>query len=132
MRQYRGKRKDNGEWVKGWYWCNEETKTSYIRSMNFQPNRYDYTDYEVIPATVGQSTGLADNDGVEVFEGDIVRYSSVEAQPDLGVVEYEVARYAGFSLKSVKTGNCSFMSGWGLLELVGNIHDNPELLEAKE
>ena len=75
--KFKGKRIDNGEWVYGYYWCNEEAGDFYkgkhfIRSMNFQPAEFDYTDYEVIPETVGQLVCL-DKNGDEVYAGDKVK-----------------------------------------------------------
>ena len=75
-------------------------------------------------------TGLKDKNGVEIYGGDIICYSSVELEDDKGVVEYEVRRYAGFSLKSIQTRQFSFLSN-GNNKVIGNKHQNPELLEPK-
>ena len=78
--------------------------------------------FEVIPSTVGQFTGLTDKDGKKIFEGDIVSLGGDE----IGVVEYD-DDCAGYRLSG---DGCSLCVSYGNDRLViGNIHDNPELLE---
>ena len=120
--KFRGKRIDNGEWIYGYYWDNE-CGNHFIRvTMN---NRGEITikDYEVIHETVGQYTGLKDNKGIDIYEGDIL------ITLDFGykfVVEFKNGcfggDYDGFSpmLKSI------YGEGG---KIIGNIYDNPELLE---
>ena len=77
---FRGKRTDNGEWVYGYY-----TKARYYLNgeemhIIFAPDveafpHCEFTEYEeVIPETVGQFTGLTDENGRKIFEGDIILY----------------------------------------------------------
>ena len=88
--------------------------------------------YEVVPETLGQFTGLIDKDGNKIFEGDIVKYYQPYLEKDeTGVVKWD-KRWAFFGLFSKDNDWCQ-ESDWVKIqdiEIIGNIHDNPELLEA--
>ena len=83
--------------------------------------------YSVIPVTVGQFTGLLDKNGKKIFEGDIV--DILTENEKIGVVAYEDG---GFLVNA--DGFCvdfhSNINGTDLV-VIGNIYDNPELLEAQ-
>ena len=129
---FRGKRADNGEWIEGSLlgidWCDKPS------TYSIAPNTPVSVFYSVIPETVGQYTGLTDKNGVRIFEGDIVRY----AERRLGGEDVSVA----FPVTFDEGGFCAhhyFLNNWlrnGLggntkledIEVIGNIHDNPELL----
>lgn len=116
---FRGKRTDNGEWVKGFYVCIPDTH--YIMTGKFDSLTNGIINseaYKVDPSTVGQFTGLEDKLGTKIFEGDVI--------DDLGV-EYIVvfdSDYAQFRGK---------FDGWNAeishiasrCEVIGNIYDNP-------
>lgn len=81
----------------------------------------------VNPDTLGQSTGLRDKKGKEIFEGDILGTKDgllngvVEYRSDLGMWTNSLIRYNNFERL------CSVASD---REIIGNIYENPELLEA--
>jgi uncharacterized phage protein (TIGR01671 family) len=126
---FRGKRIDNGEWVEGAYYHQTEFYGDsfdghYIITTTdeLEDNMMDVC--RVIPETVGQYTGLTDKNGTKIFEGDIVKWS----WDTVFQVVYDDC-YLGFIAKE-KTGYHICLDNYGLnkIEVIGNVHDNPELL----
>ena len=83
--------------------------------------RVVYTD------TVGQYTGLTDKNGNKIFEGDIVNIEYPET-----IVENTVIEYIGASFYGSTYSDIWELDGYYHLEIIGNIHDNPELLKGGE
>lgn len=117
---YRGKRVDNSEWV---YGNHDKVEKLDKSGEEFFIIEYpaDGKSYEIIPETVGEYTGLTDKNGKKIFEGDIVKHSNTTFE-----VAY-ITQYARFAGRKPKT----IMSIFPLekSEVIGNIHDAPELLE---
>lgn len=121
---FRGKRTDNGEWIYGNY-CYAELidKSGYEDLIIEQPA--DGETRRVIPETVGQYTGLKDKNSKMIFEGDIVIY---ERDEEVGQIEYH--ENEAMFVVEFDTWLTDFDHMYGKdLEVIGNIHDNPELLE---
>jgi len=115
--KFRGKRIDNGEWVYGYYVAYRVTGGGklyhYIKNT-------EYT-YKVVPETVGQFLEHKDVCGIPMYEGDILE-NYYEAR---GVIEFDTDRFLWIHGEN-----------WGeiepkrdKLEIIGIIHDNPELLK---
>ena len=113
MRPYRGLTKE-GKWVKGWYF--DFDKISYINTNLLL--------IEVIPKTVGQSTGKFDINKKEIFAGDRIRGM---ADGDIGVV-YWKENVAGFYCLWGDGLNMPLNTGVATYrcEVIGNIHDKEE------
>lgn len=94
---------------------------------DFYENFRDFEDGILIEnIAVMQSTGLKDKNGVEIYEGDIVRYFRNE----LAVIVY---RDGGVGIRSLSWGDCEpLQRRLGEIEVIGNIYENQELLEEAE
>lgn len=133
---FRGKRTDKGEWAEGYYIhrptavCIGESNPSCIWVPAVDPD--DNTKiFEVFPETVGQFTGLTDKNGRKIFEGDIV-----ERGGRIWLVEYS-NKYGQFMMTTYTEKGISWSRSFDLIppdwcEVIGNIYDNPELLEVKK
>lgn len=134
---FRGKRQDNGEWIEG---CLFRVYERVCRAV-YQPREYAIQSAEewiappfVVAETVGEYTGLTDKNGKKIFEGDIVRYRpEYWCEPMQSVVEYcaDTWNYPAFDLKyhDYEANGLQCTHEEGCCEVIGNIYDNPELLE---
>lgn len=123
--KFRGKRIANGEWVYGSLLVWPDGDSNICVPNGCEEITVSLTKHEIAPSTVGQFTGLYDANGKEIYEGDILRMSC--RKDDLGIVKWE-NEAAAFTIR--EKGKLRW---WYLInrhyELVGNIHDNPELLK---
>ena len=146
---FRGKRLDNGEWAEG-YLYEHEPELVGIVSENDVPEpskwfiaRTGFADWnmprpaefvEVDPSTVGQYTGLKDKHGKKIFEGDILGSRYDDLYPDDVAIEVVTWLRNGWYIQQ---GNNlpDALCEYGVLpysEVIGNIHDNPELLKEED
>lgn len=136
---FRGKRKDNGEWVYGAYYglCRITNKAGGFEHEHLMRQSDNEPLYRVDPETVGEYTGLTDKNGKRIFEGDIVRYRpEYWSEPHWSVVEYcaDKWNYPAFDLKDhdYEANGLQCAHEEGCCEVIGTIYDNPELLEDEE
>jgi uncharacterized phage protein (TIGR01671 family) len=134
---FKGKRKDNGEWICGYYVKSRYYEGGTIHLIVDTENEYDDYDgfslqYEIDPDTLCQYTGLTDRNGTKIFESDIV--TSTEFCPDnegYGVIQW----HDDEAMFVVEDDNCYYdfdhIFG-GELEVIGNVFDNPELIRGVE
>ena len=134
---FRGKRIDknnpanNGKWYEGVYFPENDITPAII----YSGTRHNHGVF-VDPETVGQYTGLTDKNGKLIFEGDIV--DILTENEEIGIVAYDdggflVKADSGFLVNA--DAFCvdfhSYINGTDL-EVIGNIHDNPELLKGAD
>lgn len=132
---FRGKRIDTGEWAEGFYCGGNERKTLRPCIFVYIPDRQSYDCQDIIPETVGQYTGLKDIHGVKIFEGDIIKqYEKTQfGDPvsDFGLIKWDNKECMLFRT-STRIGKDRLVTSRDIYEVVGNIYDNPELLEVSD
>ena len=140
--KFRGKQLGSGEWVYG----------HFIKTKNHKDNCYisqgdPYNDMgmmqgfvNVDPETVGQFTGLKDNNGKEIYEGDIVEFTAYTKFREQSENRTEVVTYSckpngrvGFTPMVWHTDVEDDYYNYEIenIRVIGNVHENPELLEGK-
>lgn len=137
---------ETGEWVEGYY-----VKASYMKDGEWKYSHRIYTghietscfsavtfsspvdNYEIDPETLCLSTGIKDKNDIMIWENDICNYFNPEDKDGIAVIEPNYARWVGGTISTTEMVThllylqCS--SEW---EVVGNIFDNPELMECSE
>lgn len=127
---FRGKAKNSGEWVYGFYTCVDE--------LCFITLSQTYIDkVEVDPKTVGQYIGINDRNGKKIFEGDLIMDMHHSYRNGFGVVEWldDICAF-GITYKNydsshtfnglLRAGNRNKFA----VMVAGNIYDNPKLIDA--
>lgn len=129
---FRGKNYD-GEWIEGYYVHQGKSHEIYYKDYQEFPSRF------VTPETVGQYTGLTDKNGKKIFEGDIIKivpdYDYSDDYSISKVYSYNgifCVDYHGDDFDSTALGFLEDYLPDGDFEVIGNIYDNPELLEVGE
>ena len=113
---FRGKRKGNNFWIRG----------DLVRINNICYIYIAGIPREVAPETVGQYTGVTDKNGVKIFEGDILSTPKWK-----GVVTWGDG-YGGYCVQhGINRPAIDIVMNEFDVEVIGNIYDNPELMEGK-
>ena len=136
--KFRGKRIDNGEWGYGSYYYDGVDGTHFVDNWrNTKPDPNDgsidliHEWHQVHPETVGQYTGLNDKDGNEIYEGDFVStdlerpYTKIIFKNGAFMFEcYDGNLYHDIFFPTSDLPKIKYEYG----KVIGNIHDNPELI----
>ena len=117
----------SGKWVEGYFVCNTHGDAAII------PEKSN-TRYSVDPATLGQCTGLRDKNGKLIFEGDILQE---DRHPNPFIFRVDWINGNGAFMLCMRDSNNKIIGCCGMemsydMRIIGNIYDNPDLLEVSE
>ena len=124
---FRGKRPENGEWVYGYYVHNGPVNSEMAYIIPYYASAF--YGFQVYRSTVGQYTGLTDKKGKKIFEGDIMAFTAYGFDY-VGTVEFAdgsfsvMCEHASPFLDQAVSKHGAY--------IIGNMHDNPELLDSAE
>ena len=139
---FRGKRSDTGEWIYGDLRQDKDLETAYIGGWDYFTADYalqrEPFEYPISPETVGQYTGLTDKNGNRIFDGDVLKmeiksnYINPLQAPlvFIGVCKFKDGAF-GFSKQRAGIEEFTAFSSTTYnveFEIIGNIHDNADLL----
>lgn len=134
---FKAKRKDNGEWVEGYYRADKDLDTHYICGWNYYASENGLErepfEEEINPDTICQYTGLTDKNDKKIWENDIVNRTDlhVAGEPSIGFIEYDLEN-TSFLIHWTNKVEYSPTYHWkDKLQVIGNIFDNAELLEVE-
>ncbi len=135
---FRGKdlQEQNG-WLYGYFYksdFNKRERESGKATLIFTPDCDTFiyvpeyhNSWMVKAETVGQYTGLTDLHGTRIFEGDIIKVLLSGNPQPIGVVKYGVTGICGFCVMTERGYSNYVLDKSEYFEVIGNIHDNPEL-----
>ena len=126
---FRGKWVDDGEWVEGFPYITHGGEHQ-IRYYDSESN-IENCSHTVIPDTLGRFSGLTDRNGVKIFEGDIIEFDHPYNGKSIHAVVQDGCGWnlSNFYASCFDYPGCAFSEGPKYMTVIGNVHDNPELLE---
>ena len=141
--KYRAKRIDNNEWVYGVPVYCESGECFILNRPRVPESDYDddlycvVDDFQVDPETVGQFTGLQDTNNIDIYEGDVMGFTFDCEYHKTCPVKYEPGWAAFATTLALGETNPEDLyilgahndRGSAVYEVIGNVHDNPELVK---
>lgn len=134
--KFRGFNRKNRKWLHGYYFVNRGEH--FIVTDGTADPFSAHEDYIIDPDTLGQFTGLNDRNGKEIYEGDIVKFHFMTSN-SCSTKLFPTEKFFGkittdkYNLLSIFSNGMKIHIENAIKygEIIGNIHDNPELLEGK-
>lgn len=128
---FKGKRIEDGEWIEGYYQKRHDFLGNEEHLIFYADGHTVFDHAEVSSGTLCQFTGLCDKNGKKIWENDILMAHLDESYPEdvtYETVEWNVAGWVGCETDSIDR---QYLDKFDLehYEVVGNIFDNPELLQ---
>lgn len=120
--KFRGFNRKNGVWLYGFYLQN---RGAHFVCPDEFANDKSWDDYEIDPETRGEYTGMVDRSKREIYEGDVLIWDEGD---ESSVVVYD-SQHALFGMQYQGGIYGLYDCNQNELEVIGNIHDNPELLK---
>lgn len=131
---FRGKSAKDGKWFTGQLLSFKSPVSE--KELNIIVEGCEWDDFnewcnigrraKVVPETVGQYTGFTDKNGKKIFEGDIIRKTNGGRNPKIFIANIRTDFRVN---EEVYYGPCERFIESCEYEIIGNIHDNPELLK---
>lgn len=128
---FRGKHTKSSEFVEGSLLVFPNTGRTKI--LRWNQADLDFDQIEVIPKTVGQYTGSTDKNGKCIFEGDILQFDYIGKNLGVNGISFVSFQNSKFGVEWGCHKEFVCLDGFSntTIEIIGNIHDNPELLGGK-
>ena len=130
---FKGKRIDNGRWIYG----SPIFQDGYVLIRFWNSEEFEFEEHLIAPESVSEYTGLTDKNGNKIFEGDIVKHHRSlwgADNSDIGTIQW-CQKTCKF-YRTSKFDTVHIVEIWEdtaqEYEVIGNIHDNPELLKESD